>query len=45
MKFENLRAAIDPQDTAGEVNIGTSILRRFVLTIDYSGRAVWFKAR
>ena len=43
-KFENVRAAIDPQDSAGEVNIGTSILKRFVLVIDFSGHAVWFKA-
>jgi Aspartyl protease len=43
VKFENVRAAIDPQPTAGEVNIGTSILRKFVLVIDYPGRAVWFQ--
>jgi hypothetical protein len=43
-KFENVRAAIDPQDSAGEVNIGTSILQRFVLVIDFSGHAVWLKA-
>ena len=43
-KFENVRAAIDPQDSAGEVNIGTSILQRFVLVIDFPGHAVWFKA-
>jgi Retroviral aspartyl protease. len=45
VKFENVRAAIDPQPTAGAVNIGTSILRRFVLVIDYPGRAVWFEPR
>jgi predicted aspartyl protease len=43
VKFENVRAAIDPQSTAGAVNIGTNILRRFVLVIDYPGRAVWFE--
>ena len=43
MKFENVRAAIDAGDSAGEVNIGTSVLRRFVLVIDYPGRAVWFQ--
>ena len=43
-KYENVRAAIDPQDSAGEVNIGTSILQRFVLVIDFSGHAVWLKA-
>jgi predicted aspartyl protease len=44
VKFENVRAAIDPQPTAGDVNVGTSILRRFVLVIDYADHAVWFKA-
>lgn len=44
VKFENVRAAIDPQDSAGEVNIGTSILQRFVLVIDFAGHAVWLKA-
>jgi len=42
VKFENVRAAIDPQPTAGEVNIGTRILRAFVLTLDFRGHAVWF---
>jgi len=45
VKFENVGAAIDPQDSAGDVNIGTSILRRFVLVIDFPGRAVWFQPR
>ena len=31
------------QPTAGEVNVGTRILREFVLTIDFPGHAVWFK--
>lgn len=44
VKFENVRAAIDPQDSAGEVNIGTNILQRFVLVIDFSDHAVWLKA-
>ena len=44
VKFQNVRAAIDPQPTAGDVNVGTSILRRFVMVIDYPGHAVWFKA-
>lgn len=40
-RFEDVRAAIDPQPTAGEVNVGTSILRRFVLVIDFPSHAVW----
>lgn len=45
VKFENVRGAIDPQPTAGEMNIGTSVLRRFVLVIDYAQRTVWFNRR
>jgi hypothetical protein len=43
--FRNVRAAIDEGDSAGEINIGTSILKRFVLTLDYSRRAAWFQGR
>jgi hypothetical protein len=32
--FEKVRGAIDPQPTAGDVNVGTSVLRNFVLVID-----------
>ncbi len=45
VKFEKVRAAIDPQATAGDVNVGTSILRRFVLVIDFAAHAVWFEPR
>lgn len=44
-RFENVRAAIDPQPSAGEVNVGTSILRRFVLVIDFPAHAVWVRER
>jgi hypothetical protein len=44
-RFENVRAAIDPQSSAGEVNVGTSVLRRFVLVIDFPAHAVWFRER
>jgi predicted aspartyl protease len=43
--FKDVRGAIDPQPTAGEMNVGTSLLRSFVLVIDYSQRTVWFKPR
>lgn len=42
VKFENVVGAIDPQPTAGPINVGTSILRRFELVIDFGGRAIWF---
>lgn len=41
--FEDVRAAIDPQDSAGAVNVGTNILQRFKLTIDFPKRAIWFQ--
>ena len=43
--FENVRAAIDTQDSAGEVNIGPSILRRFMLLIDFGQHAIWLEQR
>lgn len=45
VRFENVRAAIDPQPTAGEVNVGTPILQRFILTIDFPAHAVWMQER
>jgi predicted aspartyl protease len=44
-RFENVRAAIDPQSSAGEINVGTSILRRFILVIDFPAHAVWLRER
>lgn len=43
--FKDVPASIDPQPTAGPVNVGTSILRHFVLVIDYGGHAAWFEPR
>ena len=36
--FRNVPAAIDDQPNAGDLNIGTSILRHFVITADFKGR-------
>jgi len=44
-RFEKVSAAIDPQPSAGEVNVGTSILRRFILVIDFPAHAVWVRER
>jgi predicted aspartyl protease len=41
--FTNVRAAIDPGATASDLNIGTSILRHFILTTDFAGRQVWLE--
>lgn len=43
--FTNVRASIDPGATASDLNIGTSILRHFVLTTDFAGRQVWLEPR
>jgi predicted aspartyl protease len=43
--FTNVRAAIDPGATASDLNIGTSILRHFILTTDFAGQQVWLEPR
>jgi predicted aspartyl protease len=43
--FTNVRAAIDPGETASDLNIGTSILRHFILTTDFAGQQVWLEPR
>ncbi|WP_344698422.1 pepsin/retropepsin-like aspartic protease family protein [Sphingomonas limnosediminicola] len=40
-RYRDLVAAVDDQPTASDLNIGTSILKDFVLTTDFSQRAVW----
>jgi hypothetical protein len=44
-RFENLRAAIDPEPKGPDANVGISILRHFVVTTDFRGRAVWLEPR
>jgi predicted aspartyl protease len=41
--FTNVRAAIDPGATASDLNVGTSILRHFILTTDFAGQQVWLE--
>jgi hypothetical protein len=41
--FRNVRAAIDDQSNANDLNIGTSILKHFVITTDFRSRTVWLK--
>jgi hypothetical protein len=40
-----VRANIDMQPTAGNLDVGTSILRRFCLAIDVAAHIVWFEPR
>jgi predicted aspartyl protease len=41
--FRNVPASIDDQPSANDLNVGTSILRNFVITTDFHGRAVWLQ--
>lgn len=40
-RFNQIKAAIDPQASASDVNIGVSILRHFRITTDFANHAVW----
>jgi predicted aspartyl protease len=40
-RFKRISAAIDPQSSASDVNIGVSILRHFLITTDFADHAVW----
>jgi predicted aspartyl protease len=44
-RFTNVPAAIDPQPSASDVNIGVSLLRHFRITTDYAAHAVWLEPR
>lgn len=41
LTLRNVPAAIDELPNAGEVNIGTAVLRRFVVTTDFRNHLVW----
>jgi hypothetical protein len=43
--FHDVPAAIDDLPTANDFNIGTSILRHFLITTDFKQRAVWLEPR
>ena len=44
-EFIDVPAAIDEGGTAADLNIGTSILRHFVITGDFAGGAIWLEPR
>ena len=44
-EFRDVRAAIDPGETASDLNLGTSILRHFIITTDFPQGAVWLEQR
>jgi predicted aspartyl protease len=43
--FRDVRAAIDAGETATDLNIGTSILRHFVIITDFPHHALWLEPR
>lgn len=43
--YHGVTAAIDDQPNANDLNIGTSILRDFLITTDFKQRAVWLAPR
>lgn len=43
--FRDVRAAIDKGESASDLNLGTSILRHFVITTDFTNGAIWLEPR
>lgn len=41
--FRELEAEVDETSSRAGLNIGTSILRHFVVTLDFAGRQAWFE--
>jgi hypothetical protein len=44
-EYRDVRAAIDPGETASDLDIGTSIPRDFIITTDFAGGAIWLEPR
>jgi predicted aspartyl protease len=44
-RFRNVKAAIDPQPSASDVNIGVSVLRHFRITTDFTNHVLWLDPR
>jgi aspartyl protease len=45
LRLRNVVAAIDDQSNAADLNVGTSVLKHFLITADYHDRAVWLLLR
>ena len=43
--FKEVEAAIDPQASASDLNLGISVLRHFRIVTDFANHAVWLEAR
>lgn len=44
-RFEAVRAAVDPQPSASDLNVGLALLRDFLITTDFAAHAVWLEPR
>lgn len=44
-RFNDVAAAIDPQPSASDLNIGVSVLRHFLITSDFAAHALWLQPR
>lgn len=44
-EFRQVRAHVDPQAGAGDLNLGVRILRHFLITADFSQQKVWLAPR
>lgn len=45
VRFEHVRAHIDPEASAGELNIGVRLLRHFVIVSDFANNRLWLQRR
>ena len=44
-RFRNVEATIDDQPSHNDMNVGTAILKNFLITTDFTDRAVWLQPR
>ena len=44
-RFAEVPAAVDPQPSASDLNLGVSILRHFIITTDFAQHAIWLEPR
>jgi len=41
--FRDVRAGVDETSSRAEINVGTPILKHFIVTADFKGRVAWFE--
>jgi len=45
VKFDDVEAAVDETDSAGDLNIGVRVLKNFRITVDFSEHMLWLDPR